>query len=70
MDVHRPIDRLVTPGHRGMWEVRAPDASAMILYADDKHTAIEWAWNITQGTGGKVVVHPMAGMCRECRSLV
>lgn len=69
-DTHRSSDRLVTPGHPGVWEVRSPDASATILYADNKHTAIEWAWNITQSTGGKVIVHPMAGTCRECEPLV
>lgn len=65
-DVHRPADRLVTPAHGGTWDVRSPGASATVLYADNKHTAIEWAWNITQSTGGKVVVHSMAGTCREC----
>lgn len=68
IDLHRPIDRLVTPGRRGVWEVRAPDAAAMTLYADNKHTATEWAWNITRGTGGTVVVHPTAGTCRACES--
>lgn len=66
VDVHRSADRLVTPGHRGVWEVRSPDASATTLYADNKHTAIEWAWNIIRSTGGKVVVHPVTGTCRDC----
>ncbi|MFF0990799.1 DUF2188 domain-containing protein [Kocuria nitroreducens] len=65
-DVHRPVDRLVAPGDGGTWEVRSPDASATVLCADTRRTAIEWAWNITRSTGGKVVVHPVAGTCREC----
>lgn len=70
MAVHQPADRLVMPGRRGVWEVRRPDTSTSDLIADNRHSAVEWAWNITQSTGGKVVVHSLAGTCRECESLV
>lgn len=63
--MHRPIDRLVTPGRGGVWEVRSPEASTAVLYANNKHTAIEWAWNITRDTGGRVITSGAAVRRRD-----
>lgn len=51
-----PADRLVALGPHGQWEVRTPDAAGVVLRAGSRATAVQWAWNITQDTGGRVLL--------------
>ncbi len=48
-----PADRVVTLGAHGQWEVRAPHA---VLAAGSRSAAVQWAWNITRDTGGRVLL--------------
>lgn len=48
-------DRLVVLGPNGAWEVRAPNTPRVALCADSRAAAVQWAWNITRDTGGRVL---------------
>ncbi|MEX5262206.1 DUF2188 domain-containing protein [Kocuria sp. CPCC 205263] len=51
----QPADRLVVLGPNGAWEVRTPNAPRAVLSAASRAAAVQWAWNITRDTGGRVL---------------
>ncbi|MGQ1798510.1 DUF2188 domain-containing protein [Kocuria oceani] len=53
-----PVDRIVARSLLGGWEVRAPGARGGGLRASTRAGALQWAWNITRDTGGRVLLHP------------
>jgi hypothetical protein len=55
------IDRVVAPHPRGGWEVKAPDAKHNCLHSTSRSEALQWAWNIVTGTGGKIIVQRSDG---------
>jgi hypothetical protein len=48
-------DRLVVLGPNGAWEVRTPNIPRVVLCSDSRAAAVQWAWNITRDTGGRVL---------------
>ncbi|MGQ1837857.1 DUF2188 domain-containing protein [Kocuria turfanensis] len=56
--VSAPVDRIVTRSLQGGWEVRAPGSRRGGLRASTRAGALQWAWNITRDTGGRVLLHP------------
>ncbi|WP_368839371.1 DUF2188 domain-containing protein [Kocuria sabuli] len=52
-----PKDRIITPCPSGCWEVKAPGATRAGLHASSRSEAMQWAWNITRGTGGQVIAY-------------
>lgn len=53
-----PADRIVIRTSQGGWEVRAPGSRGGGLRASTRAGALQWAWNITRDTGGRVLLHP------------
>jgi hypothetical protein len=51
-------DRLVIPGPHGGWEVRTPGSRWTGLRASTRAGALQWAWNITRDTGGRILLGP------------
>lgn len=56
--VSAPADRIVIRSSQGGWEVRAPGSRWRGLRASTRAGALQWAWNITRDTGGRVLLHP------------
>lgn len=56
--VSAPADRIVVRSAQGGWEVRAPGSRGGGLRASTRAGALQWAWNITRDTGGRVLLHP------------
>ncbi|MUN64373.1 DUF2188 domain-containing protein [Kocuria sediminis] len=58
--VSASVDRVVARSPLGGWEVRAPGSRWGGLRASTRAGALQWAWNITRDTGGRVLLHPGA----------
>jgi hypothetical protein len=52
-----PADRLIVRTPSGAWAVRPPTSHTGTLWALTRAEAVQWAWNITQDTGGRVLLY-------------